>query len=344
MSFDLSLLRHDYGDPLAEARACRNAVALFDFSFVARARVAGPGALRSVQRLTSRRVDRLQPGRIAYALREDAAGRLLADLTVWRLDATTFELMSGRRQDVTDLVDLAEDCIAIDLSDDSSIFAVQGPRALDALSSLGAPAGLRDVPYFAHATASLAGRRCTFGRLGYTGEPGFEIIARRSDGDMLWQALAEIMPRAGFAAANILRIEAGFLLFANELKVPVTADEAGVRNFADASGGDGASRGAVADRCRLVTFRAEAQAPPLWLPPEGLSRPSLPGQLIATSACTSPLANGTLGLGFVRLADLESDGRTAFVSDAFGAVEIVSHPFYDPGKQRPRSPWPTPPR
>lgn len=344
MTFNPSSLRLDYGDPLAEARVCRHAAALFDFSFVARGRVSGPGALRAVQRLTTRRLDRLRPGHIAYGLREDATGRLLADLTIWRLDAETYELMSGRREDVRDLVALADDCSAVDLSDETSIFAVQGPRALEALGSLGAPASLRDVPYFGHAAATLAGRPCTIGRLGYTGEPGFEIIARRSDGGALWQAAAEILPRAGFCAANILRIEAGFVLFANELRLPVTAYEAGLRQFADANKRGGAPDGVPGGDCRLVTFRAKADVPPLWLPPVNLERPAARGELVATSACASPLADGTLGLGFVRGADLLDSAPPTFVSDALGAVEIVTHPFHDPAKQRPRAPWPRLPR
>lgn len=341
MSFDVSQLRHDYGDALEEARVCRRAAALFDFSFVARGVVSGPGALRSVQRLTTRRLDRMRTGDIAYGLREDAAGRLLADLTIWRLDETTFELMSGRREDVAVLVARAEDCAASDLSDETAIFAVQGPHTLAALCSLGAPAELRELPYFRHATITLAGLSCRVGRLGYTGEAGFEIIAARCDGAQLWSELSARVPCAGFAAANILRIEAGFLLFANELRIPVTAVEAGVRQFATAKS-TGGTLDTAADRCQIVTFRAEAQqTPPLWMPSAPFSRPQHPGELVATSACQSPLMQGTLGLGYVRLADLERTPRPNFVSPAFGRVEILAHPFFDTAKQRPRELWPS---
>ena len=100
MPFDLSLLRHDYGDAIAEAKACRTTAALFDFSFVARGSVTGPGAISALQSITSRPLHSLQPGQIAYAVREGSDGRLLADLTVWRLDGDDYELMSGRSEDV----------------------------------------------------------------------------------------------------------------------------------------------------------------------------------------------------------------------------------------------------
>src|SRR6476619_4293267 len=105
MPFDLSLLRHDYGDAIAEAKACRTAAALFDFSFVARGKFSGPGALSALQSITRRPLQSLQTGQIAYTVREGSDGRLIADLTVWRLGGDVYELMSGRREDVRDLVE-----------------------------------------------------------------------------------------------------------------------------------------------------------------------------------------------------------------------------------------------
>lgn len=68
--FDVTQLTRDYGDPCEEAWACRTHCALFDFSFVARASVKGPGALSAIEQLTNRPLHRLAPGQLRYALRE----------------------------------------------------------------------------------------------------------------------------------------------------------------------------------------------------------------------------------------------------------------------------------
>ena len=113
------------------------------------------------------------------------------------------------------------------------IFAVQGPSSLRALAGVTATAQLRALPVF----RARAGERRTewhaaIGRLGYTGERGFEIIFPRAREKLIWEKLAEQARPAGFAAADILRIEAGFPLFANEFLFPVSAAELGLARFA----------------------------------------------------------------------------------------------------------------
>src|SRR5712692_8783027 len=95
IDFDLRTLPRDYGDVRAEARSCRSAAALFDFSFMHRIGIRGPRAHALVQTLTPRQIDDLMPGHIRYALRVGAGGRVLSDVTIWRLDAETFEVFAG---------------------------------------------------------------------------------------------------------------------------------------------------------------------------------------------------------------------------------------------------------
>jgi glycine cleavage system aminomethyltransferase T len=225
-------LTNDFGDPAAEAYACRADCALFDFSFLECARLYGPPARVMIETFTGRRLEALAERQIAYALRADAGGNVVADLTIWRTGAQTFEVMSGRRDDIAALLDLAGPEIEVtDLTAQRATFAAQGPGALDALRNLGDTDVIRRLPYFTFGHADLAGIPCTIGRLGYTGEPGFEIIvARRQAGD-LWRALSRHLRPAGFVAADQLRIEAGFPLFTNEFSFPVFPTEAGLARF-----------------------------------------------------------------------------------------------------------------
>jgi aminomethyltransferase len=327
---DLAALQRDYGDIDAEAEACRSSVALFDFSFMHRARIAGPGAADLLRQLTPRPLNGLAEGRIAYALRLDPSGHAIADLTIWRMNDTTFEIFSGRADEIDAVQSWAAgvDATVTHQTAATSIFAVQGPASLRALAGLGAPAILRDLAYFAHAEMVIAGVTCRVGRLGYTGERGFEIVAARADAARLWAALRQVARPAGFAAADMLRIEAGFLLFANELRFPVTPHGLGLQQFAPAE--------ATPPCAQLICFAAECDMRPVLHQPARDDRfPPSPSAILVTSACRSLRAGGVLGLGFIRqdVAGLRDDrGR-------FRAIRRVALPFFDPAKRRPRGSW-----
>jgi len=329
--FDPGALQRDHGDIDGEADACRSSVALFDFSFMHRARIDGRDAIDLVQRLTPRPLGGLSIGRIAYALRIDAAGHAVADLTVWRVAATTFEVFSGRADEIETLQLFAADVqatVAV-LTAATSIFALQGPSCLRALATVADADALRRLSYFAHVELDLAGVACRVGRLGYTGERGFEIVAPRAGGDRLWALLAQAARPAGFAAADILRIEAGFILFANELRYPVTPAALGLGRFAPA----GAER---PHDVRLVCFKAECDTKPvLFRPMAGTIYPPAPGSMLITSACHSTRADGVLGLALVR----PRAAGLADVSGRFRSIAEVALPYFDNAKCRPRGTW-----
>jgi glycine cleavage system aminomethyltransferase T len=330
-------LTNDFGDPAAEARACRADCALFDFSFLECARLQGPRARELIEVFAGRRLDALAERQIVYALRLDAAGNVLADLTIWRIGPQTFEVMSGRRDDIAALLDLAGPEIEVtDLTAQRATFAAQGPGALDALRNLGGADALRRLPYFAFGHADLAGVPCTIGRLGYTGEPGFEIIVARGQAGDLWRALSRHLRPAGFIAADMLRIEAGFPLFTNEFSLPVCPAEAGLARFHGAGGQPKCAK-------RLISFRADAcdlsrDLPWPWRPARPPQRPARPGEVAVTSACHSVTAGGVLGLGYVP-ADTPPRTPLQDPTGIFRNIRATALPFYDTAKRRPRAPW-----
>ena len=260
-----------------------------------------------------------------------SAGKVVADWTVWRTGANSFEVMSGRREDVIDLLACDGPGLAItDLTSDRAIFAVQGPGTLDVLRKLGDACAIKSLKYFAFDRTDIAGIPCIVGRLGYTGEAGVEIIVERRHASALWNALAAHAVPAGFIAADMLRIEAGFVLFTQELRLPVTPRELGLAQF-------GRPADAFEPEIRLVSFRAEADRLPWpWQPPHALQRPTQPGTITVTSACESVAAGGILGLGYVLAGTLPD----TFLQDSMGTfrnVRITAKPFYDNAKQRHRA-------
>jgi aminomethyltransferase len=335
MAFDPNTIRRDYGDPELEAYAYRTDCALFDYSFIGRARLDGPGAHDAIRELTRRPLTGLLPGRIRYALREDSNGHVLSDLTVWRYDEACYEVMSGRSEDIPDLVLTAwPGCEVEDLSARTSIFAVQGPGSLQALAGLADVGALSELGYFTFAPIRICDVDCMVGRLGFTGEPGFEILLPRPAATVLWELLAQRARPAGFTAADMLRIEAGFVLFANEFRLPVTAREARLERFA------GLSDAPEEQEIALVCFRANTREKPvLWQPRAPVVRPSGSEMITVTSACHSLQAGGTLGLGYVLRSDLLAGAPLHDPIGAFADIRLAPLPFFDPQKRRSRTSW-----
>jgi aminomethyltransferase len=323
----------DYGNAAAEAGACRSNCALFDFSFLETARLEGSGARGVIELFTGRSMEALAEGHVRYALRVGPSGESIADLTVWRTGAMSFEVMSGRREDIADLLTYSGSGAAVvDMNAERVTFAVQGPGSLDVLRQLGDVGRIEELRYFSFGSATLAGINCRIGRLGYTGEAGFEVIIERRHGDRLWQALSIYARPAGFIAADMLRIEAGFVLFTNEFRLPVLPSEAGLGRF---------SRSTIipAPEITLISFRADADHlrwP--WEPSQELNRPAKPGEIVVTSACESIVAGGILGLGYM-LKGMTANAELKDPTGIFRNIRRAAMPFYDTTKRRPRAPW-----
>jgi len=248
--------------------------------------------------------------------------------------------MSGRSEDISDLVLTARpDCDVEDLSARTSIFALQGRGSLQALAGLADVGALSKLGYFTFAAIRICDVDCIVGRLGFTGEPGFEILMPRPAATELWELLARRARPAGFAAADILRIEVGFVLFANEFRLPVTAPEACLERFA------GLRRAPEEAEIALVCFRANTREKPvLWQPTARLVRPTGSGMITVTSACHSLEAGGTLGLGYILRSGLRAGAPLHDPVEAFADIRLAPLPFFDPQKRRPRMPWTSWPR
>ena len=114
------------------------------------------------------------------------------------------------------------------------MLAVQGPESARVLERhLGAAP---DVAYFGFREALLAGVPVTIGRLGYSGELGYELIVPSEAAPALWRQLAADARECGFDAANSLRIESGYILFTSELAEPVNPFELGLERLVSFDG------------------------------------------------------------------------------------------------------------
>jgi glycine cleavage system aminomethyltransferase T len=130
----------------------------------------------------------------------------------------------------------------------------------------------------------------------------------------------------------MLRIEAGFVLFDNEFRLPVLPGEAGLAQFY-------AGQNTRKIPLKLISFRAEADHLSLpWVAKTAPERPAQPGVIAVTSACHSIAASGVLGLGFVAASTVD-DATLRDPSSRFRDIRRTQLPFYDTLKRRPRLPW-----
>jgi glycine cleavage system T protein (aminomethyltransferase) len=197
--------------------AIRNASTLYDLSPMAKYRIAGPDALRFLNRLVTRDLARLKPDRVAYAVWCNDAGHLIDDGTVFRLGESEYRLCAQERQ-LDWLLDSAIgfDVEILDVTEAVAGLALQGPTACAVLKALGLMGIERlkpfDIGYF-----PLGGIALTVSRTGFTGDLGYEVWMDPGDAETVWDRLMAagrsrgIRP-LGSRALNIARIEAGFLL------------------------------------------------------------------------------------------------------------------------------------
>lgn len=200
--------------------AIRNAASLYDLTPMVKYRLAGADALRFLNRLVTRDVAKVRPGRVAYCVWCNDAGKVIDDGTVFCFGEGEYRLCTAERQ----LDWLLDSAIGFDVeisevTGDVAALALQGPTSYSVLRKAGVAGVERLKPFelgrFALPAAGEA--RLMVSRTGFTGDLGYELWMEPHDAERVWDVLMEaggsrgIRP-VGSRALNIARIEAGFLL------------------------------------------------------------------------------------------------------------------------------------
>src|SRR5580658_4263867 len=189
-----------YTSILEEHKAVRTAVGLFDVSHMGEVEFTGPGALAAVEHLCSNDIRHLQDGQARYTVVCYPDGGIVDDCIVYRRGPERFLIVINAGNVDKDIAWFRENtsslpgCRMTDLSADTALIAVQGPRAMglcdqlcDRLAQDGPrPSALRS---FTFGPFRLAGLDVLAARTGYTGEDGCEIFCPSADAPALWDAL-----------------------------------------------------------------------------------------------------------------------------------------------------------
>jgi len=223
-----------YSSIREEHRAVREAVGLFDLSHMGEVRVKDESL---AQRVVTRDLTRLRPGRIQYAMLCNDAGGIIDDVLVYAVaDGGYLMVVNAGNQDADfDWIGAHASKGAhpvLNVGRDWALIGVQGPRAVGLVQRL-TPSQLGGVKYYAFIEGKVADVACVISRTGYTGEDGFELFCGTDDAVRLWRALLEegqadgIRP-AGLGARDTLRLEAGMRLHGNDIDASTNPLEAGL--------------------------------------------------------------------------------------------------------------------
>ena len=229
------LMPIEYEGALAEHRAVRERVGIFDLTHLGKVEVAGPGALGLLQAVVTNDVGSVDLGEAQYNLVLNEGGGVIEDLIVYRLAAERFFVVpnASNTQRVLQILGEAEAPGPVHLMyhQDWCFLAVQGRASPGIVSALFSEAA--DLTFMRCMESSYHRRPVIVTRSGYTGEIGYELFTYEDIAVDLWRDLLDAAGAqrgvpCGLASRDVLRLEMGYPLYGQDLFESSTALEAGL--------------------------------------------------------------------------------------------------------------------
>ncbi len=220
-----------YTGVIEETKAVRRSAGLFDVSHMGQVTVRGSNALHEVNKLVTNNVEKLALGQAQYNMLCNERGGVIDDLVVYRRSETQVFICvnaSNRHEDVQWMRSrLGRNVEMHDLSDETALLALQGPKAEAILCRISPPEQVRSLKYYWAAETTVLDRPCYLSRTGYTGEDGFELYLPAGDAAAVWERLLELglgdgLAPIGLGARDTLRLEMGYPLHGHELSPKLT--------------------------------------------------------------------------------------------------------------------------
>ena len=326
-----------------EHETVRNAVGVFDVSHMGEFLVTGPHALELIQRVSSNDASKLQDYQAQYSCLPNETGGIVDDLIIYRLNAEKWVLVVNASNIEKDWNWIQKhNTVGAELrnlSDDFSLLAIQGPKAVEAMQSL-TSVDLSAITFYTFRVADFAGiEHVMISATGYTGSGGFEIYCKNSEVEQVWNKVFEagaaygIKP-IGLAARDTLRLEMGYCLYGNDIDDTTSPLEAGLgwitkftKEFTNSENlkkekENGSEK-------RLVGFELDERG----IPRQGYDIVDRQGKKIGdvTSGTMSPSLGKGIGMGYVPTI-FKDPGTQIFIQIRKNSVPatVVKLPFYSP--------------
>jgi aminomethyltransferase len=227
-----------YSSDLDEHHTVRRAVGIFDVSHMGEFRVRGPQALPLIQRVTSNDASKLADGKAQYSCLPNEDGGIVDDLLVYKMADEDYMLVVNASNIDKDWnwIQRYNQEFGADMenvSDQLSLFAVQGPKAAAALQGL-TEVDLSSIPYYSFVQGTFAGHEgVIISATGYTGAGGFELYIPNEAAADIWHKVLEAgkpygLKPIGLGARDTLRLEMGFCLYGNDIDDTTSPLEGGL--------------------------------------------------------------------------------------------------------------------
>lgn len=319
----------------------RNAMGVFDVSHMGEFILKGENALDLIQRVTSNDASVLTDGKIQYSCLPNDTGGIVDDLLVYRIDEKAYMLVvnaSNIDKDWNWIQKYNTKNVEMhNISEKTSLLAVQGPKAILALQKLTA-INLSEIPYYTFKKGKFNGvDNVVVSNTGYTGAGGFEIYFENEVADKMWNAIFEagaefgIKP-IGLGARDTLRLEMGFCLYGNDINDTTSPIEAGLgwitkftKEFTNSKALLDQKEKGVAKK--LVGFEMIDRG----IPRHDYEIADASGNMIGvvTSGTQSPSLNKAIGMGYVPTAFSKADSEIfIMIRDKAIKAKVVKMPFY----------------
>ncbi len=319
----------------------RNAVGVFDVSHMGEFILKGDKALDLIQYVTTNDASQLYDGRVQYSCLPNGKGGIVDDLLVYRIDEKTYLLVVNASNMEKDWNWISKhNTFGVDMkniSDRTSLLAVQGPKALNTLQKL-TDINLGEIPYYHFRKGKFAGHdNILISNTGYTGAGGFEVYFDNEVAGDIWNAIFKageefgIKP-IGLGARDTLRLEMGFCLYGNDIDDTTSPIEAGLgwvtkfnKEFIDKAVLLEQKEKGVARK--LVAFEMIDRG----IPRHDYELADASGNVIGkvTSGTQSPSLQKGIGMGYVK-TEFSKAGTEIFVKVRDKALKalVVKLPFY----------------
>ncbi|MBK9049215.1 MAG: glycine cleavage system aminomethyltransferase GcvT [Bacteroidetes bacterium] len=324
-----------------EHETVRKKVGVFDVSHMGEFILKGADALDLIQRVTSNDASKLTDGKVQYSCLPNSTGGIVDDLLVYRIDEATYMLVvnaSNIEKDWNWIQSHNTKGVEMhNISDKTSLLAVQGPDAIKALQSL-TDVDLASIEYYNFVKGTFAGKaNILISATGYTGAGGFEIYFENEHAQHIWNEVFKAgapygMKPAGLGCRDTLRLEMGFCLYGNDIDDSTSPIEAGLgwitkftKEFTNSASlkkqkEDGVTR-------KLVAFEMIDRGIPRHGYPIQDANGSVIGEV--TSGTQSPSLQKAIGMGYVTTAN-SKEGSEIYINvrDKVLKASVVKLPFY----------------
>jgi aminomethyltransferase len=325
----------------AEHETVRNGVGVFDVSHMGEFFLSGPKALDLIQKVTTNDASVLTVGRAQYSCLPNADGGIVDDLIVYKMGEEKYMLVvnaSNMEKDWNWIS--AHNDLGVDMknaSDDYSLLAIQGPKAVEAMQAL-TDIDLSEIKYYHFEVGDFAGfNDVIISATGYTGSGGFEIYCKNEQAEAIWNRVFEagksfgIKP-IGLAARDTLRLEMGFCLYGNDINDTTSPLEAGLgwitkfnKDFVNSENLKQQKEAGVSRK--LVGFELTERG----IPRHDYEIVDKNGDVIGivTSGTMAPSLNKGIGLGYVTKEHSAVDSEVFIrIRNKDVAAKVVKLPFY----------------